>query len=124
MPRPPASRATTVAVTRSPTVTLESGALTLTEATEGGDTVTTKVAGPTPSIVTPIVALPGATAVASPVAETVTTPVALLDQTTVRPTSESTVFCASRASAVAWMVVQSLGSNPGPRRSLSPRPRA
>ncbi len=80
MPSPPASRATTVAVTTSPTVTLESGALTLTEATEGGDTVRTKVAGPTPSTVTPIVAVPGATAVTRPVAETVATPVALLDQ--------------------------------------------
>ena len=38
---------------------LESGAVTLTDATGGGDTVRVNVAGPTPSTVTPIVALPG-----------------------------------------------------------------
>ena len=61
----------------SPNVRLESVAVTLTDATDGGDTVSTIVAGPTPSTVTPIVLAPAATAVISPDAETVATPIAL-----------------------------------------------
>jgi hypothetical protein len=86
-----------------PLVRLESGALTLTDATAAGTTLIVKLAGPTPSTVTPIVLLPGETALISPDAETVATPVALLVQTTARPASDRTLLAASRATTVAWM---------------------
>ena len=72
-----ASRATTVAWAVVPTVRLESGAVTLTDATAAGATVNVKVAGPTPSTVTPMVVVPAPTGVISPDAETVATPVSL-----------------------------------------------
>jgi hypothetical protein len=100
-----ASRATTVACVVAPTVRLESVAVTLTDATDGGDTVSPKVAGPTPSTVTPIVLLPAATAVTSPDVETVATPVALLVHTTVRPVSGRMLLAASRATTVACVAV-------------------
>src|SRR4029450_2506143 len=80
-----ASRATTVACVVVPLVRLESGALTLTDDTGAGVTVSPHVAGPTPSTVTPIVLLPGDTALISPDEETVATPVALLVHTIVGP---------------------------------------
>ena len=98
-----ASRATTVACTTFPVKRLESGAVTLTDATGTAATVRVNVAGPTPSTVTPIVVLPTPTAVTSPVVETVATPVALLDQATVRPVSGRMLLAASRATTVAWM---------------------
>ena len=77
-----ASRATTVACAVCPVVRLESVAETLTLATGAAVTVSTNVAGPTPSTVTPIVEVPGARVVISPALEIVATPVALLDQLT------------------------------------------
>jgi hypothetical protein len=100
-----ASRATTVACVAVPVVRLESVALTLTDATDGGETVNLNVAGPTPSTVTPIVLLPAATAVTSPDAETVATPGALLVHTTVRPLSGTMLLAASRATTAACVVV-------------------
>ncbi len=69
-----ASRATTVACAVCPVVRLESVAETLTVATGTAATLNTKVAGPTPSTVTPIVVVPGASVVISPVPEIVATP--------------------------------------------------
>ena len=83
---------------------LESGAETVTDATDGGATVRRKVAGPTPSTVTPFLVVPGLTAVMSPPPSTVATPVALLDQVTVLPLSERMLFAASRATTVACTV--------------------
>ena len=102
-----ASRATTVACVVAPSTRLESGAVTLTEATDGADTVSPNVAGPTPSTVTPIVALPAATALIRPDEETVATPVALLVHTIVRPVSGRMLFAASRATTVACVGVAS-----------------
>ena len=80
---------------------LESGAVTLTDATCAGVTLRANVAGPIPSTVTPMVVLPTPTVVTSPDVETVATPVALLVHTTVRPVSGRILFDASRASTVA-----------------------
>ena len=63
--------------------------------------VSGKVAGPTPSTVTPIVALPAPMTVISPALDIVATAVALLVHTTLRPVSDRTLFAASRATAVA-----------------------
>jgi hypothetical protein len=79
---------------------LESGAVTLTDATGTGTTVSVKVAGPTPSTVTPIVLLPTPMAEISPELDTVATVGALLVQTTVRPVSERMLLAASRATTV------------------------
>jgi hypothetical protein len=96
-----ASRATTVACVVVPLVRLESAAVTLTDATAAGATFITKVAGPTRSTMTEMVADPTPTAVIRPVGETVATLLALLDQVTVRPVSGRTLFAASRATTVA-----------------------
>ena len=69
-----ASRATTDACTVCPEVMLESAADTLTLATGIGATVNTKVAGPTPSTVTPMVVVPGPNAEIRPVLEIEATP--------------------------------------------------
>jgi hypothetical protein len=96
-----ASRATTVPCTVVPTVMLESGVVTLTEATATGATLSVKVAGPTPSTVTPIVVYPTPNAEMAPLVDTAATPGALLDQTTVRPTIGRMLFAASLAITVA-----------------------
>ena len=89
----------------SPTVTDESGADTLTDATGMLVTVNGKLAGPTPSTVTPIVVLPAAIAVISPALVIVATPVALLDQVT----------CARRATGRCYR-------HPWPPPSPAPSP--
>ncbi len=68
-------------------------------------TSSVKVAGPTPSTVTPIVVVPGPNAEIRPLLEIVATLGALLVQTMVRPVSGNTLLAASRATTVACTVV-------------------
>ncbi len=84
---------------------LESAAETLTVATGTAATVSTKVAGPTPSTVTPIVVVPAPNAEMRPVLEIEATPCAELLHAMVRPASSSGLLAASRATTAACTVV-------------------